>query len=55
MQPKAKLMAALRSRRQREGWVRLELWVPKNLARKVRDYAKRMTADSGSSSLKEKK
>jgi hypothetical protein len=45
-------MQKMRERRQCEGWARLELWVPKNLARKVRDYAKRMTADSGTGSKK---
>jgi hypothetical protein len=52
MKSKGELMAALRSRRLKAGWVRLELWVPKNLARKVRDYAKRITADSGTGSKK---
>jgi hypothetical protein len=47
-QPKAKLMARLRASRQREGWVRLELWVPASLVKQVRDYVKRVTADSGS-------
>jgi hypothetical protein len=47
MKPKSELMAALRSRRQREGLVRLELWVPAKLVKQVRDYVKRVTADSG--------
>jgi vacuolar-type H+-ATPase subunit I/STV1 len=52
LKPKADLMAALRSRRQREGLVRLELWVPAKLVKQVRDYVKRMTADSGDGSKK---
>jgi hypothetical protein len=55
MQPKSKLMAALRSRRQREGLVRLELWVPANLVKQVRDYVKRVTADSGTEITRGKK
>jgi hypothetical protein len=47
MKPKRDLMAALRSRRQREGLVRLELWVPAKLVKQVRDYVKRVTSDSG--------
>jgi vacuolar-type H+-ATPase subunit I/STV1 len=47
MQAKAKLMAALRSRRQREGLVRLDLWVPASAVQKVKDFVKRVTADSG--------
>jgi hypothetical protein len=54
VKPKGELMARLRERRQREGWVRLELWVPKKLARKVRDYAKRIASDSGVAGVKEK-
>jgi hypothetical protein len=45
-QPKSKLMAALRSRRQREGLVRLEFWVPKALVKQVRDYVKRITKNA---------
>jgi hypothetical protein len=41
-QSKAKLMAALRSRRQREGWVRLELWVPRELVKQIRDYVRKL-------------
>jgi hypothetical protein len=52
MQAKAKLMAALRSRRQREGLVRLELWVPAKLVKQVRDYVRRVTADSGTGAKK---
>jgi hypothetical protein len=48
VKPKRDLMAALRSRRQREGLVRLELWVPAKLVKQVRGYVKRVTADSGS-------
>jgi hypothetical protein len=43
MQPKAKLMARLRASRQRDGWVRLELWVPAKLVPKVRAYVRKLT------------
>lgn len=46
-QPKAKLMARLRARRQAEGLVQVNLWVPKHLVAKVRAYVKRLT-DSAS-------
>jgi hypothetical protein len=52
MQPKGELMARLRARRQEAGLVRLEFWVPKRLARQVRDYVKRITSDSGTGSKK---
>ena len=42
-QSKAKLMARLRSRRQREGWVRIEVWVPAALVGKVRAYVRKLT------------
>lgn len=42
-QPKAKLMARLRSRRQREGWVRIEVWVPAAQVEKVRAYVRKLT------------
>lgn len=41
--PKRELMAALRSRRQREGWVRIEVWVPEDLVQSVRNYVRRIT------------
>lgn len=43
-QSKAKLMARLRSRRQREGWVRIEVWVPAAMVGKVRQYVRKLTA-----------
>lgn len=42
-QPKAKLMALLRERRQREGWVRIEVWVPREFVAKVRAYVRKLT------------
>jgi hypothetical protein len=48
VKPKGELMARLRARRQREGLVRLEFWVPAKLVKQVRDYVRRVTADSGS-------
>lgn len=41
-QPKSKLMARLRARRQTEGWVRIEVWVPKELVAKVRAYVRQL-------------
>ena len=41
-QPKSKLMARLRSRRQREGWVRIEVWVPAAMVGRVRQYVRRL-------------
>jgi hypothetical protein len=52
MQPKAKLMARLRASRQREGLVRLEVWVPAKLVKQVRDYVRRVTADSANAGSK---
>lgn len=43
-QSKAKLMARLRASRQREGWVRVEVWVPAELVKQVRDYVWRLVA-----------
>jgi hypothetical protein len=52
MKPKSELMARLRASRQREGLVRLEFWVPAKLVKQVRDYVRRVTADSGDGSKK---
>jgi hypothetical protein len=47
-QPKSKLMARLRARRRREGWVRVEVWVPAKKVAALRAYVRRLTkADSG--------
>jgi hypothetical protein len=43
MKPKAELMARLRARRQKEGLVRLEFWVPAEYAAKIRAYVARLT------------
>ena len=42
-QPKAKLMQRLRALRQSDGWVRIEVWVPKHLVPRVRAYVKRLS------------
>lgn len=55
MRPKRELMAALRSRRQREGWVRIEVWVPAALVAKVRAYVKRITAVSAAAAKGDKR
>jgi hypothetical protein len=43
----AERVASLRERRLKKGLVRLEFWVPAKLVKQVRDYVRRMTADSG--------
>lgn len=53
-QPKAKLMQRLRALRQSEGWVRIEVWVPKHLVQKVRAYVKRITASSAAAAKERK-
>lgn len=48
-QPKSKLMARLRARRQTEGLVRIEVWVkPEHVAR-VRKYVARLGLPTGAS------
>ena len=42
-QLKSALMARLRASRRREGWTRIEVWVPAELVKQVRDYVKRIT------------
>lgn len=42
MKPKSELMARLRARRQREGMVRLEFWIPADKVEQVRDYVKKL-------------
>lgn len=54
-QPKAKLMQRLRALRQREGWVRIELWLPRELVPKVRAYVKKLTADSAAAGKGDKR
>ena len=44
--PKRELMARLRELRKAEGWVRVEVWLPRHLVPKLRAYVKRIT-DSG--------
>jgi hypothetical protein len=44
-------MQRLRALRQAEGWVRVEVWIPKALVPKLRAYVKRI-ADSGNGSKK---
>ena len=53
-QPKAKLMQRLRALRQAEGWVRVEVWIPKALVPKLRAWVKRATS-SGQSATERKK
>lgn len=39
--------AALRDRREREGLVRVEVWIPAALVPKLRAYVKRLTDSAG--------
>lgn len=45
-QPKSKLMTRLRARRRREGWVRVEVWVPAAKVEALRAYVRRLTTAS---------
>ena len=45
-QPKAKLMQRLRALRQSDGWVRIEVWVPRHLVPRVRAYVKRLASSA---------
>ncbi len=42
------MMARLRALRKAEGWVQVNVWVPRELVPKLRAYVKRLT-DSGQS------
>lgn len=46
-QPKSKLMARLRARRQAEGMVRVEAWVRPEDVERVRKYVARLNRASG--------
>lgn len=43
---KRELMARMRELRQSEGWVRIEVWVPRHLVEKVRAYVKRLASSA---------
>ena len=47
--PKRELMQRLRALRQSDGWVRIEVWVPKHLVPRVRAYVKRLSTTSSAS------
>jgi hypothetical protein len=46
VKPKAELMARLRARRQADGWVQVNVWVPRELVPKLRAYVKRLTSSA---------
>lgn len=49
VKPKAELMARLRALRKAEGWVQVNVWVPRHMVPKLRAYVKRITASSAGS------